>query len=196
MTHATETAGSNAQRERRRRILDATIALAEEGGYDAVQMRDVAATAEVALGTIYRYFPSKDALLAAAMLEWMEDLERRVSQRAPRGDTTSDRVYDVLRRAVATMERQPKLAEAVITALTSDDRDAGAASTTTTDVMQRVLLQAFPEGTDPALEANIAKVLGHVWFSCLVAWSNGVGDLTWVGEELEVATHLLCDHLG
>ena len=29
MTNATETAGSNAQRERRRRILDATIALAE-----------------------------------------------------------------------------------------------------------------------------------------------------------------------
>ena len=94
-----------------------------------------------------------------------------------------------------TMERQPKLAEAVITALTSDDREAGAASVTTTDVMQRVLLQAFPEGTDPELEADIAKVLGHVWFSCLVAWSNGVGDLTWVGEELETATHLLCDHL-
>ena len=48
-------------------------------------MRDVAASAEVALGTIYRYFPSKDALLAAAMLEWMEDLERRVTQRAPAG---------------------------------------------------------------------------------------------------------------
>ena len=46
----------------------------------------------------------------------------------------------------------------------------------TEDVMQRVLLQAFPEGTDPAMEAAIAKVLGHVWFSCLVAWSNGVGE--------------------
>ena len=45
-------------------------------------------------------------------------------------------------------------------------------------------------------EADIAKVLGHVWFSCLVAWSNGVGDLVWVGEELETASHLLCDHLG
>ena len=43
MTSATETTpGSSAQRERRRRILDATIALAEEGGFDAVQMRAVA----------------------------------------------------------------------------------------------------------------------------------------------------------
>jgi AcrR family transcriptional regulator len=159
-------------------------------------MRDVAATAEVALGTIYRYFPSKDALLAAAMVEWMEDLERRVTQRAPRGSTTTERVYDVLRRAIGTMERQPKLAEAVITALTSDDREAGGASTATTDVMLRVLLQAFPEDVDPDTEAAIAKVLGHVWFSCLVAWSNGVGDLTWVASELETACRVLCDHLG
>jgi AcrR family transcriptional regulator len=150
----------------------------------------------VALGTIYRYFPSKDALLAAAMVEWMEDLERRVTTRAPQGETTSERVFDVLRRAVATMERQPKLAEAVITALTSDDREAGGASVATTDVMQRVMLTAFPEGTDPDVEAAIAKVLGHVWFSCLVAWTNGVGDLAWVGAELETACHLLCDHLG
>jgi hypothetical protein len=34
--------GSAAQRERRRRILDATLALASKGGYDAVQMRTVA----------------------------------------------------------------------------------------------------------------------------------------------------------
>lgn len=187
---------TQSQAARRQRVLVAALALGADGGYDAVQMRDVAASAEVALGTIYRYFPSKDALLAAAMVEWMEDLERRVSTRAPSGDTTAERVYDVLRRAVATMERQPKLAEAVITALTSDDREAGMASVATTDVMQRVMLQAFPPGTDPQLQASVARVLGHVWFSCLVAWSNGVGDLVWVGKELETASHLLCDHLG
>jgi AcrR family transcriptional regulator len=193
---STAEALTKSQAARRQRVLVAALQLGSEGGYEAVQMRDVAATAEVALGTIYRYFPSKDALLAAAMVEWMEDLERRVTQRAPRGSTTTERVYDVLRRAIGTMERQPKLAEAVITALTSDDREAGGASTATTDVMLRVLLQAFPEDVDPDTEAAIAKVLGHVWFSCLVAWSNGVGDLTWVASELETACRVLCDHLG
>ena len=48
--------------------------------------------------------------------------------------------------------------------------------------MQRVMLRAFPEDIDPETEAAIAKVLGHVWFSCLVAWSNGVGDLTLGGR--------------
>lgn len=187
---------TKSQAARRQRVLLAALDLGADGGYDAVQMRDVAATAEVALGTIYRYFPSKDALLAAAMVEWMEDLERRVTQKAPSGNTTAQRVYDVLRRAVATMERQPKLAEAVITALTSGDREAGGASVATTDVMQRVMLRAFPDDVAPETEADIAKVLGHVWFSCLIAWSNGVGDLVWVAEELETACHLLCDHLG
>ncbi|MDQ4008307.1 MAG: TetR family transcriptional regulator, partial [Actinomycetota bacterium] len=34
--------GSAAQRDRRKRILDATLALASKGGFDAVQMRAVA----------------------------------------------------------------------------------------------------------------------------------------------------------
>ena len=44
----TETA---AQRARRQRIIAATLALASRGGYDAVQMREVAERSEVALGT-------------------------------------------------------------------------------------------------------------------------------------------------
>jgi AcrR family transcriptional regulator len=186
---------TTSQAARRQRVLVSALELATEGGYDAVQMRDVATSAGVALGTIYRYFPSKDALLAAAMVEWMEDLERRLGLRGPQGDTTAERVYDVLRRAVATMERQPRLAEAVITALTSDDDAAGKASISTTDVMTRVMLQAFPEDVDPATEAAIAKVLGHVWFSCMVAWKNGVGDMTWIAEELQIACDLICGHL-
>ena len=50
--------GSEAQRERRKRILDATLAIASKGGYEAVQMRAVAERADVAVGTLYRYFPS------------------------------------------------------------------------------------------------------------------------------------------
>lgn len=187
---------TDSQAARRHRVLQAALQLGADGGYDAVQMRDVAATAGVALGTIYRYFPSKDALLAAAMVEWMQDLERRLDRRGPQGATTAERVYDVLRRGIGTMERQPELAEAVITALISDDRQAGSASAATTDVLLRVLVRAFPDDVPAETEAVIAKVLGHVWFSCLVAWRNGVGDLSWVAAELEAACHVLCDHLG
>jgi TetR/AcrR family transcriptional regulator, cholesterol catabolism regulator len=186
---------TRSQAARRDRVVTAALELASAGGYDAVQMRDVAQAAGVALGTIYRYFPSKDALLAGAMVRWMEDLETRVSQRAPRGATTADRVFDVLRRAVAGMEREPRLGEAVITALTSDDPRAAAALQGATASMNRVMLRAFPADLDEATEQALTKVLGHVWFSCLVSWTTGVGDMAWVADELEVACHLLLDHL-
>ena len=69
------------QAARRQRVIDAALGLGSAGGYEAVQMRDVARTAGVALGTIYRYFTSKDHLLAAAMVDWTADLERRIAQR-------------------------------------------------------------------------------------------------------------------
>ena len=52
--------------------------LAREGGYEAVQMRDVAARADVALGTVYRYFASKDQLLTAVWTTWRNALEDRL----------------------------------------------------------------------------------------------------------------------
>ncbi len=65
------------QSDRRDRVIEAALELASEGGYDAVQMRDVALSAQVALGTIYRYFSSKDHLLAAAQLElWQKQAAR------------------------------------------------------------------------------------------------------------------------
>ena len=79
--------------------------LGSAGGYDAVQMRDVATTADVALGTIYRYFSSKDHLLAEALVEWVLDLGPAGHQaRPPVGDTVAERVLDVLRRATRAME--------------------------------------------------------------------------------------------
>src|SRR5512138_285691 len=112
---------TKSQAARRERVVRAALELGAEGGYDAVQMRDVASRAGVALGTIYRYFPSKDALLLAVMVQWLRDLEERVGRRPPAGATTVERIMDVLRRALRTMDRQPRLTAAVIGAMTAGD---------------------------------------------------------------------------
>src|SRR5688500_1386904 len=87
---------SRSQVERRKRILDAATALASRGGYEAVQMRDVAERAEVALGTLYRYFPSKVHLLVTLMHEQTAELTTRLDRRPPKGDTAAERVVEVL----------------------------------------------------------------------------------------------------
>src|SRR5271169_5014823 len=79
--------GSAAQRERRQRILDATLALASKGGYDAVQMRAVAERADVALGTLYRYFPSKIHLLVGALTEEMDQIQDKLDRKPIPGET-------------------------------------------------------------------------------------------------------------
>ena len=48
-------------------ILDAAVAMATAGGYEAVRMRVVAEQTGIAVGTLYRYFPSKPHLLVAAL---------------------------------------------------------------------------------------------------------------------------------
>src|SRR6266540_1345097 len=81
---APDTALARSQAARRRRVLDAALRLAERGGFDAVQMRDVATEANVALGTVYRYFTSKERLLLEAMVEEIEALAARLEARRPR----------------------------------------------------------------------------------------------------------------
>jgi AcrR family transcriptional regulator len=180
------------QQDRRRRLIDAAFELGAEGGYDAVQMRDVAVTANVALATIYRYFSSKDHLLAAAMTEWTARLQGRVAQSPPRGETAADQMVDVLHRACKAMERQPKLSVALVRALSS--ADAGV-----TESASAVQQQIAAMGNDiladlsPTVRADILAVLGHVWYSALVSWANGRRDFASVMQELERASRVLIE---
>src|SRR5207344_457638 len=105
--------GSAAQRERRKRILDATLALASKGGYDAVQMRTVAERADVALGTLYRYFPSKIHLLVSALALELEKIQEKLERKPIPGDTPDERMQFVLSRVTRAMQREPHLTEAM-----------------------------------------------------------------------------------
>jgi len=182
---------TKSQTARRQRVITAALELAAEGGYDAVQMRDVATRANVALGTIYRYFSSKDALLAGAMVQWMRELEDRVVARPPSGDRTPERVMDVLERALRAIEREPLLMRAVVTALTAGDPAGVEALNGMISTLARVMQPAFPPDVEPAVERSVAKMLGHVWFSTLIGWANGMGDKDWMSAELTEAADLL-----
>jgi TetR/AcrR family transcriptional regulator, cholesterol catabolism regulator len=183
------------QAARRGRVIEAAMALATEGGYDAVQMRDVASRASVALGTIYRYFTSKDQLLAAAMVEWLGQLEQQVAQRPPRGDTAAERVVDVVRRANRTLGRNPRLTAALVTAVAAPDPDVVALHRESSAAMQRILSASMGD-LDEATKADVVRVLNHVWFSALLAWVHGWTDVDHVIEELEVAGRLVLREVG
>ncbi len=62
------------KRETRERIVEAATRLFSERGFDAPTVDDIAAAADVAKGTIYNYFDSKEAIL----FEFLHEIEGQV----------------------------------------------------------------------------------------------------------------------
>jgi TetR/AcrR family transcriptional regulator, cholesterol catabolism regulator len=183
--------GSAAQRERRKRILDATLALASKGGYEAVQMRAVAERADVALGTLYRYFPSKIHLLVSALVREFERTQDRLDRTAIPGDTSYDRMLYVLGRVTRTMQRDPMITEAMTRAFMFADPSAATEVNTVARMLEKLLTKAIHEGEPTADERAIARVIGDVWLSNLVAWVTRRASADDVANHLELAARLL-----
>jgi AcrR family transcriptional regulator len=185
------------QQDRRERMLRAAAELAQEGGWDAVQMREVAQRSDVALGTLYRYFPSKEFLLVSVMLADIERLADRLAVRPPEGDDPVERVVDVLRRANRALQREPQVTVAMIRALVSGNQDIAPAVAQTRVLMERIIGDALDVGVaedgsaaDEQLMTSI-DLLSAVWMSVLVEWISGVTEGSAIMPKLEGATRVL-----
>ena len=183
--------GSAAQRDRRKRILDATLAMACKGGYDAVQMRAVAEHADVALGTLYRYFPSKIHLLVGALIEEMDQIQDKLDRKPIPGETATDRTMHVLSLVTRTMQRDPMLTEAMTRAFMFADPSAATEVNTVTRQMVHMFTKAMHDGEPSAEDVAIARVIGDVWLSNLVAWVTRRATTDDVSSRLELAARLL-----
>jgi AcrR family transcriptional regulator len=190
--------GSAAQRDRRKRILDATIALAAKGGFEAVQMRAVAEKADVALGTLYRYFPSKIHLLVSGLARELERGQERTGRTAIPGDTAYERLLFVLSRITRAMQRDPNLTEAMTRAFMFADASASSEVDAVAKLIERTFTRALHGGeltTEPTEEDRAtARVIGDVWLSNLVAWVTRRASASDVADRLELTVRLLVQH--
>lgn len=190
----TEELGSAAQRDRRRRILDATITLASKGGFDAVQMRAVAEEADVALGTLYRYFPSKIHLLVSALGREFEQTQAALARRPLEGDTPAERVVNLLAVNTRAMQRDPHLTEALTRAFMFADSSVVSEIEVVGMSLTSMLTRAM-KGEDAAEPTDddraIARVIGDVWMANLVAWVTGRASAADVARSMDVAVRLI-----
>jgi AcrR family transcriptional regulator len=202
---------------RARRIVDTAIELAEKGGFEAVRLRDVAAEADVALGTLYRYFRSKEDMLIAALSSEVESLETRTLARPMAGASPLERVDAFFRAATKGLMRRPRLARAILRAATSGDHELAEKVASFHSRMSAMILAAMhgaplaipsvstgngsaspvTSGTSPASsvatpdEIAVAALLQHIWFSCLIGWAGGLMGQTEVIQHMGTATSLL-----
>lgn len=187
---------------RARRIVDTAIDLAEKGGFEAVRLRDVAAEADVALGTLYRYFRSKEDLLIAALTSEVEGLESRIQSRPMPGETPLERIDGFFRAATRGLMRRPRLARAILRAAASGDHELAEKVAAFHSRMSAMILAAM-HGSAPATardaepreatadEAAVAALLQHIWFSCLIGWAGGLMNQNEVIERMSTAAALL-----
>ena len=169
--------------ERSRRIVLTAIQLAEEGGFEAVRLRDVATHAQVALGTVYKRFRSKEEMLLAAMEMMVAQLERSVHQDPPPGSTSFERVNGLFAALTGHMMQRPHLTRAVLRATTSGDASVRDKVLQFHSRMVDLVVSAL-SGDDesrPMFDQShlrdLANVLQQVWFAALVGWMGGLHDV-------------------
>ncbi len=182
--------------ERARRIVETAVELAEKGGFEAVRLRDVAAHAGVALGTLYRRFRSKEDLLLAALDQEMLDVGARFERRPPEGDTSLERVTSFFQITTRNLCRRPNLARALIRAIATGEPELTQRVAAFPAQMRRLLtlaLRGTPSGGDELSEREerIADVLQRVWFASLIGWNCGLHAQAEIVEQTRIAAELL-----
>ena len=182
--------GSEAQRERRKRILDATLAIASKGGYEAVQMRAVAERADVAVGTLYRYFPSKVHLLVSALAREFERIDAKTDRTPVAGGTPYQRLSFMVGKLNRAMQRNPLFTEAMARAYVFADASAAGEVDHVEKIIDSMFARAMSD--EPTEEQfHIARVISDVWLSNLLAWLTRRASASDVSKRLDLTVRLL-----
>jgi AcrR family transcriptional regulator len=178
------------QLARRERIVKVALHLLVNGDYDKIQMRDVAEGSDVALGTVYRYFGSKEHLFAAVQLEWVKSLHRQILKRPPPGESNLERLFQVLDKSVRAFQTQPQFYRTLMVLEVAKDPFAKELF----EVMTRETEATYREslaGLDSKTAADLLGVVLAVLGAELKKWVLGRQSIDEVKQNLHAALRLL-----
>ncbi|MFE7191084.1 TetR/AcrR family transcriptional regulator [Kitasatospora sp. NPDC057541] len=182
------------QLERRESLIATALALVNEIGVERLQMKQVCERSGVALGTAYRYFSSKDHLLAAAIAEWhrllLADLVAEL--RGPRaGLGATDRVVRFVRGGMRAYQRQPELARLRVAVAASTDPFASEALQGMARADSAALRAVMADEVPAAASDLVRHIVGHAWQGELTAWVTGRTTLGDARRRLEDVVRLV-----
>jgi TetR/AcrR family transcriptional regulator, cholesterol catabolism regulator len=182
--------------ERTRRIVETAITLAERDGFEAVRLRDIAQMADVALGTVYRRFASKEDILVAVLEYEALALQGAVDPTSFSGGTPFLRVVTMFEVLTRMFLARPNLARAVLRAVSSGvpeitEKVSGFHDMTTLVVigaLRGIDNEAYPGS---AHEEQLAALLQQIWFAELVGWAGGLATMDRMIANMRAAAKLL-----
>lgn len=181
---------SPSQKVRQRRILRVARELATDRGVEAVQMQDVARGAEVAMGTLYRYFPSKVHLFTAVTADQVDRLSTTFGAVESTGHPEQD-VFRMLASASRELLRRPSLAAGLLQSTNSAHAtqvpDAGRID----DAFRELLLRKLCPGAPSDGDRTAVWLIMQCWYGLLTSCLNGRTTPAALAGDLEVACRLL-----
>jgi len=181
--------------ERSQRIVKTAIDLAEEGGFEAVRLRDVAAHAKVALGTVYKRFRSKEDMLVAALAMEVGRLQSLINITPPVGVSAEERIRSLFSTLTTILAARPKFSQAVIRAVASGEPEMADKVLRFHSQMVTLIVGAINTPTEPTLTEEEAKLLAHmlqqIWFAGLVGWMGGLHEPDEAVQQVTQAARLM-----
>lgn len=161
--------------ERGEAILDVVIGLLEREGYEAVQVRRVAADASISLTTLYKHFSNRDQLIVDAVQRWMEEnvyshLGEVEVQGSPL-ETFSAIVHAVFE----PWEHQPNMLAAFIRARMGP---GGAVLTTQGMGLVQPVADKVLEAVEADLLDDLLLIVDHVLLAALARFAAGEVEAT------------------
>jgi AcrR family transcriptional regulator len=178
------------QHDRRQRILRAAARIGSEKTLDRVQMHEVAKAAGVAIGTLYRYFPSKVHLFTAVMAAQVDRLHENVRPPAP-GTDVEVAVSELLVQASRDFLSRPVLAASMLQ--TSNTADAATVADTIRidTAFREIVLRVLGIRTPTVQDVTLVRLLMQCWYGVLQSSLNGRASMADVESDIRLACRLL-----
>jgi len=179
------------QRARRDRIVEAAVELLATDDYEKIHMRLVADRAGVALGTLYRYFPSKERLFGTALLSWAGTFEQSYERSIRSAETDPvARLRRTLGVALKGFERNPRFFGLMIVLQSSDDPVVGGLFEQFTGTTSSVVRDAL-DGLDPTWIEPIETLVWAAVFNLLRAWAMQSSPMNEVRRKLDACIDVI-----
>jgi AcrR family transcriptional regulator len=141
-------------------ILEAGAAAFREKGYDAVTMTEIAARSGATFGSLYRFFPSKEALANALLAQYAERALDRLAELAELAPTmTPAALADALVDFMMTLQSERSFAVPLMEAAAGDGAKREAFRAALRANMKLILLRAFPDCGQAKAQAMTVIVL-------------------------------------
>ena len=179
MNVSKDVAGNRRERrkeETRQRLIEAALSLMQEKPFEQISVEEITERADVAKGTLFNYFPTKEHLLMAYMQEMVEEVYEFLEQLHPESAESQWEVLRQVMRFIAEHDgRSLALTRSMFAACCHNDHLRQMVASMIEEATQHALMgfqkgQATGEFRQDVSARDLAHYAVRLYRICLMEW--------------------------